>query len=150
MLPIYPSWRCENIHQCSETLVANDKLYIDNETANNLIAINKLSEMFAPGERTFIAAPFWPGAYAAMGRKSPVWESFMLLPRNKAFQLAEITRIKAANPGFVLLNDFPLDNREELRFRNSHSIMDQYIRDNFIQLHGYTNNPDYRLYKSRR
>ena len=149
MLPMYSSLRCQYLHPCSEAWVGNDQLYIDNETANNLIAINKLSEMFAPSDRTFIAAPFWPGAYAVMGRKSPVWESYMLLPRNRAFQLAEITRIKAANPGFVLLNDFPLDNREELRFRNSHSIIDQYIRNNFIQLHGYTNNPDYRLYKSK-
>ncbi len=111
--------------------------------------LNKLAEQFAPGDRTFIAAPFWPGAYAALGRKSPMWEIYVLFPRSVAFQQAEIERIKAANPGFVVIDDFPLDGRDDLRFRNTHPIIDQYIRDNFEPLNGYSRNPAFQIYRSK-
>ena len=150
MLPLYPSWSCHYIDHCKETLVANDKLYIKSETANNLDAINKLAEIFSTDGGTFLVVPFWPGAYAATGQKSPAWESYMLLPRSKAFQLAEIERIKAAKPDFVLINNSALDNREELRFSNSRSVINQYIRNNFTPVSGYATNPVFQLYKSRR
>ncbi|MDX8386220.1 MAG: hypothetical protein R8M11_06870 [Gallionella sp.] len=150
MLPIYPSWRCNYIEQCKETWVANDKLYIKSNTANNLLAINKLTETFAADGGTFIAAPFWPGAYAATGRKSPVWENYMLLPRSEGFQLAEIERIKAAKPEFVLINNSALDNREELRFSNSRPIIAQYIHNNFIPVSGYATNSVFQLYRSQK
>jgi hypothetical protein len=150
MLPAYPGWSCIFSQRCVEINVAGDDLKVDRQTASNLIALNKLAEQFAPGDRPFIAAPFWPGAYAALGRKSPMWEIYVLFPnRSIAFQQAEIERIKAANPGFVLINDFPLDGREDLRFRNSRPIINQYISDNFERLNGYLSNPAFQLYTSK-
>lgn len=150
MLPAYPGWSCFISQQCVEINVAGDDLNVDRKTAGNLIALNKLAEQFAPGNRTFIATPFWPGAYAALGRKSPMWEIYVLFPkRSIAFQQAEIERIKAANPGFALIHDFPLDGREDLRFRNSRPIIEQYIRDNFEHLDGYLGNPAFQLYRSK-
>ncbi|MEO8333001.1 MAG: hypothetical protein ABI479_11270 [Gallionella sp.] len=150
MLPAYPGWFCYSSQQCVELNVAGDKLNIDRETASNLTALNKLAEQFAPGDRTFIAAPFWPGAYAALGRKSPMWEIYVLFPqRSIAFQLAEIERIKAANPGFAVIHDFPLDGRDDLRFRNSRPIVDQYIRDNFERLNNLAGNPAFQIYRSK-
>jgi hypothetical protein len=114
-----------------------------------LAALNKLAEQFAPGERTFIAAPFWPGAYAALGRKSPMWGIYVsLFPPSVAFQQAEIERIKAANPGFVVIDDRFLDRRDDLRFRNTHPIIDQYIRDHFEPLDGYSRSA-FRVYRSK-
>jgi len=150
MLPAYPGWTCFVTKQCVQINVAGDKLDVDPKTAGNLMALNKLAEQFAPGDRTFIATPFWPGAYAALGRKSPMWEIYVLFPiRSIAFQQAEIERIKAANPAFVLIHDFPLDGREDLRFRNSRPIIFQYIRDNFKELNGYLGNSAFQLYVSK-
>jgi hypothetical protein len=129
--------------------VAGDQLRIDRGTAGNLVELDKLAGQFAPGDRTFIAAPFWPGAYAALGRKSPMWEIYVLFPRSVAFQQAEIERIKAANPGFVVIDDFPLDGRDDLRFRNTHPIIDQFIRDNFEPLSDPAQNPAFQIYRSR-
>lgn len=149
MLPFQPGWRCHARWKCVTADVAGSKLKIDPGTASDLAMLNKLAEQFAPGDRTFVVTPFWPGAYAALGRRSPMWEIFALFPRRDAFQKAEIERIKAANPAFVMILDFPLDRRDELRFRNTHPMIDQYIRDHFEPLNGYTQNPAYQLYKSR-
>src|SRR5690606_22424156 len=77
------------------------------------------------------AAPFWPGAYALLERKSPMWAVYALWPRDAAFQKREIDRIKASQPAFALIFDIPLDGRDELRFANTHPIIYQYIVDNF-------------------
>jgi hypothetical protein len=90
-----------------------------------------LADEHARDDRSFVAAPFWPGAYPLLGKKSPMWAIYALQPRNGAAQQLEIERIKAANPGFILINDFPLDGREELRFRNTHPLIHQFILDNF-------------------
>ncbi len=151
MLPTHPRWYCYvySTQPCVDIKVAGDKLNVDRGTAANLATLNRLAEQFAPGDRTFIAAPFWPGAYPALGRKSPMWEIFATTPRSAAFQQAEIERIKAANPGFVVIYDFALDGRDDLRFRNTHAIVDQYIRDNFEPLSGYSRIPAFQVYRSK-
>lgn len=149
MLPTHPAWRCHDSQECVEARVGRDRLRINRGTANQLTTLEKLAEEFAPGDQAFIVAPFWPGAYAALGRKSPMWEIFALSPRSPAFQRAEVERIEAARPGFVLINDAPLDGREESRFARTHPIVDQYIRDHFERLDGYMPNPTFRLYRGR-
>jgi hypothetical protein len=149
MIPFQPGWRCRAGQACVTADVAGSKLKINPGTASDLAMLNTLAEQFAPGDRSFVATPFWPGAYATLERKSPMWEIYALFPRGDAFQKAEIERIKAANPGFAMIVDLPLDGRDELRFRNTHPMIDQYIRDHFEPLNGYTQNPAYQLYKSR-
>jgi hypothetical protein len=63
-----------------------------------------------------------------------MWEIYALSPRSAAFERAEIERIKGANPGFAFVMGLPLDGREELRFRNTHPLIQQYILDNFDPL----------------
>ncbi|MBI3480943.1 MAG: hypothetical protein HY016_11415 [Nitrosomonadales bacterium] len=151
MLPTHPRWYCAVYANpsCIDIMVSGDKLRVDRGMAGNWVELNKLADRYAPGERTFIAAPFWPGAYAALGRKAPMWEIYILFPRSVAFQLAEIERIKAANPGFVVIDDYALDGREDLRFRNSHPVIEQYIRDNFEPLVDPARNPAFQIYRSR-
>jgi hypothetical protein len=78
-----------------------------------------------------LATPFWPGAYALLGCKSPMWEIYALFHRSQAFEQAEIERIKAAKPGFVLILDYPLDGHDALRFQNSHPLIQKFIIDHF-------------------
>ena len=78
-----------------------------------------------------------------------MWEIYAIFPRSEGFQRMEIERIKAANPGFVLIFDFPLDGRDELRFRNTHPLIHQYILDNF-ELLPDSPNPAYQIYKPGR
>lgn len=149
MLPFHPGWQCYSSQQCVEIDVAGNKLKVDPGTSSDLTMLHKLSEQFAPEGRSFIAAPYWPGAYAVLERKSPMWEIYALVPRNDAFQHTEIERIKTSNPGFVIILDYPLDGRNDLRFSNTHPHVERHIRDHFDHLYGYTQNSAYQLYKSK-
>lgn len=149
MLPAHPWWACHTSLQCADFRVGKDKLSIDAGTTDNLVAIGNLAARFAPGNRSFVVTPFWPGAYAVLDRKSPMWEIYALFPRSVSFQQAEIERIKAANPGFIMIYDLALDGRDDLRFRNTHPLIDQYIRDNYDVLNITPRITRFRIYISR-
>ena len=114
--------------------ISRDNLLVDVATASDVELLRKLTQRYAPNGRSFIAAPFWPGAYALMGRKSPVWEIYALFPRRESFERDEIERIKMTKPGFVLIYDFALDGHEALRFQKSHALLYHYIIDHFERL----------------
>ncbi len=147
-LPQHPGWQCYFDRQCVSVDVSGSRLLIDPETAGDVAMLRTLAARFASDNQSFIAAPFWPGAYALLGRKAPLWEIYPLWPAGDTLQLAEIERMKAANPGFAVVIDVPLDGREELRFRNTHPLIVQYIQNQFERVAGYSNNPACHVYRS--
>lgn len=83
-----------------------------------------------------------------LNRRSPMWEIYALFSRSEAFEKKEIERIKALKPGFVLVFDFPLDGRDELRFSETHPLTHQYIMSNFEPV-SISQNPAYKIFKAR-
>lgn len=144
----HPGWQCLASKQCVNVEVAGDELQIDPATASDVALLRQLAEQYAPNGQTFIATPLWPGAYALLERRSPMWEIYALFPRTDAFERKEIERIKAAKPGFAFIFDMPLDDREELRFKNTHPLIYQYILNNFDSI-SHPHNPAYHIYKAR-
>ena len=146
MYIFHPGGQCRDSKQCVMVEITGSNLRVDRGTASDVKLLRRLAGQYAPEGQSFIAAPFWPGAYALLKRKSPMWEIYPLLPRSQAFQQTEIERIKMAKPGFALILDQPLDGRDDLRFNNTHPIIDHYIIDNFEAL-ANSPHPSYRIYK---
>lgn len=149
MAPLHPGWVCYSTQQCVNADVGGDKLRTHANIPVEVGMLKSLTEKFATDARNFIVMPYWPGAYAVMRQKSPMWGIYLLLPRDEAFEQAEIKRIKTANPGFALVINTALDGREELRFSNTHPLIERYIREHFERLDGYTPDPAYQLYVNR-
>ncbi|OZB59449.1 MAG: hypothetical protein B7X39_11545 [Lysobacterales bacterium 14-68-21] len=148
MLVFQPGWQCR-AHRCVDVEISGSTLQMDLGTARDVSLLRSLASEYAPHGRSFIAVPYWPGAYALLGRKSPMWEIYPLSPRPAAFEREEIKRIQASKPGFVLVFDMPLDGRDALRFQNTHPLTYQYILDNFDPTSG-SPNPAYRIFKAKR
>jgi len=149
MVPAHPGWQCGS-NACVDLQVGGDKLLADRGTASDVTLLRRLAHDFAPQGGSFVATPFWPGAYAVLGGRSPVWEIYALSPyRTPEFERTEIERIRAASPGFVVVVDTPLDGRDELRFRNTHPLMTRYFSEQFDRVSGYSDNPDYWIYKKK-
>ncbi|MBB3826550.1 hypothetical protein [Xanthomonas vesicatoria] len=89
---------------------------------------------YTPNGRAFVATPYWPGAYAMQQRRSPLWEIYATSGRSDYFQKEEVVRLRAANPGFAIVLDLPLDSREELRYRHAHLLTLVYIEAHSEQL----------------
>lgn len=144
----HPGWQCLASGQCVNVEISGKGLQIDSGTANDISLLRQLSSKFTPNGQTFIATPFWPGAYALLERKSPMWEIYALFPQTELFEGKEIERIKSANPRFIFILDMPLDGREELRFRNTHPLIYQFIVNNFVPVQE-TPNPAYLILKAK-
>jgi hypothetical protein len=117
--------------------------------AETLAGFKSVAGEYAPNGRNFVVTPLWPGAYSVLKRRSPMWEIYALFPRGDEFQRREIERIKAANPALVLVLDAAVDGRDELRFRNTHPLIERFFRDSFdpVTMDGWP--PSFQFYKSR-
>jgi hypothetical protein len=148
MLVYQPGWQCRTRELCGRAAISGSQIWVGSATASDVALVRRLADEYAPDGGNFVAAPFWPGAYALMGRRSPLWEIYALFPRSREFENREIERLKAADPGFVLLVNSPLDGHEALRFRNTHPRMQQFIEDNFDPV-SESAEPDYEIFKKR-
>lgn len=149
MLPVHPGWECRGRDRCVDVEISGSGLRIDRGTADQIALVRELADRYAPTGQPFIAMPFQVSAYPLLQRRSPMWEIYPLFPRSEMFEREEIQRIKAAKPAFAIIQDVPLDNREELRFRNSHPLTYRYIVENFESVpHSW--DPSYQIYKARK
>lgn len=131
VLPQNPGWDCLVVERCVAMRIGGDDLKIQPLIAGFVTKLESTVADNAPNGEPFLVTPLWPAAYALFDRKSPTWDSHALFPRPPAFEQKEIERIKAASPKFVLLLDQAVDDRDDLRFRNSHPLTYRYILENF-------------------
>ena len=148
MWVLHPGGYCYSSGQCVAVEVSGSRLLVDPGAADDIAMLREIGNEYAPDGRAFIVAPFWPGAYALLERRSPMWEIYALFPRSETFERREIDRVKAADPGFALVMDIPLDGREDLRFRNTHPLLYRHILDNFEPVSRELP-PTLNLYKAR-
>lgn len=148
-MPQHPGWQCQESGNCTKIAVGDDMLLVDPSMEANITLLRKLKADLAPGGRNLFVTPLMPGAYALLEAKSPTLESYTAWKRSESFQRQELDRLRAANPGFLLVMDIPLDGRDELRYRSTHPLMDQYIKDNYQVLSGYSGNPAYHVYRGK-
>jgi hypothetical protein len=148
MVPFHPGWQCRGEHRCDNFVISGDALRVDPETANNITLLRQLVKRYTPNGENILITPVWPGAYPLLEKISPMWDIYALPPMKANREQNEIERIRVAHPGFVLIFDFPLDGREELRFKNTHPLINQYIFDNF-ELVANDQNPAYKIFVAR-
>ena len=148
LLPVQPGWQCRPQGSCVPVEVNGEVFKVDAGTARDIELLRTLANRYASDRATFISSPFWPGAYALLERRSPMWEIYALFPRSRSFEEAEIARIEASRPAFALIQDIVLDGRDELRFRNTHPLIYRYIRENYEQVVSPV--PVYEIYRSKR
>jgi hypothetical protein len=131
VLPQHPGWDCRVIEPCVPEEIGGDRLQIQPIMKAYVSSLKVTVSEYAPNGQSFLVTPMWPAAYALFNRKSPMWDEHALFPQSPEFQQKEIERIKKSHPGFVLIVDQAVDGRDDLRFRNSHSIIYQFVNENF-------------------
>jgi hypothetical protein len=144
-LPLHPRahWRMV------DEQIAGDALLVSPELVKTLAGLEALTNKYAPVGRPFAVLPNFPGAYAAFGRKSPLWELYAVFPRGQDFQREEIRRLASAKPGFVVILDCRIDGRNELRYQKTHELIERYVRDNFTPLPDRELGDGYKVYRAR-
>jgi hypothetical protein len=143
---IQPGWQCRAASQCVEIEVSGNDLKVKPETADDISLLRRLAKKFAPNGESFIVTPFWPGAYALLERRSPMWDIYALFPRNEDFEKKEIERLKSFKPAFALILNFNLRGAVDRRFSSTHPLTYQYILENFEPV-SLSQKPIYKIFK---
>lgn len=141
----HPGWQAYSSKKWMPLTLWGDQLLVDPGTFKTVEMLRALEAKYAPAGREIIVVPLWPGAYATLKRKAPIWEICPLFPRVASFEVTEIERIKAANIGLVVVLDVPLDGDEALRFKNTHPLTNAYIQSHFKRIDA-TDNPAIQVY----
>lgn len=103
-----------------------DAVMLSSQEASSVDVIKSLRWTSTTQGPVFFA-PVWPGAYSLYEQRSPVWEILPLAARPAALQEAEIARLHAAQISMAVILDIPTDDREVLRYRNSHALIYDYL-----------------------
>lgn len=114
-------WTAERVQ------VLGDSLYVEPHAADVLSLLRAQVDAHARDGRSFLAAPYWPGAYAAERRRAPVWEIYQLFPATQERQRREIARLQKAGIGFSMVSGFRADGRSDLGFESTHPLIVAYI-----------------------
>ncbi len=126
--------------------VRGDKLHMSDAAAAPVEAVERLANRYVPDGNALLAAPVWPGAYALLGMKSPVWEIYPLFPRSDGFQNQEIARLQQVHPPLILIYDIGVDGREDLRYAHTHPRIWEYVNRIYRQIPGPNNLPELLVY----
>ena len=110
-------------------VLRGERLHVSVDTAAEITWLRGLTETYASDNKTFFAAPYWPGAYAAMRRRSPTWEIYALFPSTSIRQRREIERLSAASVGFAVISRRSVDDRVDLGFSQTHPLIDEYLQN---------------------
>ncbi len=119
--PMLRGWTAERVQ------VLGDTLYVEPHAADVLSLLRSQVDAHARDGRSFLAAPYWPGAYAVEHRRAPVWEIYQLFPATDERQRREIVRLREADIGFSMVSLFRADDRPDLGFVSTHPLIAAYI-----------------------
>lgn len=148
MLQVQPGWSCRSGSGCANVAISGSSIAVSQTTARDIALLRELANTYASHGRAFVVTPYWPGAYALLNMRSPMWENYALFTHSAAFQQEEIDSIRSANPGFILVLGMALDGSEDMRFAITHPLIYQYIRDHYERV-PYPANPAYEIYRPR-
>jgi len=111
--------------------ITGDQLWLPKDLAAYIETIKQLvAKHVTPDESLFIA-PHSPGLYPILQRRAPVHNTYMLIPTTEDKQKKIIKDLKKHKVNWVILSDFALDGRDDLRFRHTHPLVWQYLMTYF-------------------
>ncbi|MBW4520948.1 MAG: hypothetical protein KME16_14750 [Scytolyngbya sp. HA4215-MV1] len=111
--------------------IGGDRLSIPRGTANLIRTIQQINLQQISSQEEILVGPHIPAIYPILQRKSPLWDIYFLFPETEKRQQAIIQELHQKKVNWVLLGDVALDNRENLRFKNTHPLVWQHFKQAF-------------------
>lgn len=113
-----------------EMKVAGRTMHVAKDIASVVMIGEKLAGAMAKPDEPILFAPHWPGLYAVTNRLSPVQHLYFTRPTPN-LDSRTVAEMKKSGVKWVMLQDYALDGRDELRFKNTNPLMCAYLRESF-------------------
>jgi hypothetical protein len=146
--PLYEKLR-ERPEQYAAVKVQGDELWVPKTTASLITGLYTMEMKYFSKGGELLAVPHLPGAYALLGRKSPLWQTYFFFPETDKRQKDMMLDMDRKGVRWIILGSGTLDGREDLRFRNTHPLVWRHIMDTFEPVPGETLPGGYQLYRKK-
>jgi hypothetical protein len=114
----------------TECRVGADVIYVDAFTARVIGNVEELFGTLIQGQR-MLAFPHLPTLYPVLGLETPIWGLYSVFPPAEREQKAWIGEMEKNKIQWALIDNWMIDNREDLSFSNSQPVFMEYFKNNF-------------------
>ncbi|MGK7907104.1 MAG: hypothetical protein AB4040_07740 [Synechococcus sp.] len=114
-----------------ERTIRGDRLQIRKSRAQFIDTIQQFHDRNVSADEEIFLAPSIPALYPILGRRSPIWDIYLLFPETHNRQQQIIEQLHQQNVNWCILGDIALDGREELRFKNTHPLVWKEFSEHF-------------------
>jgi hypothetical protein len=111
--------------------INGDRVWIATDTARLIDSVKAINRNLIHRRDGLLVAPYYPGIYAVLAKRSPLWEIYFLLPRPIAEQQGMVRELESKGIDWALICHHYVDDRPELAFENTHSLLWQYLSTDF-------------------
>lgn len=80
----------------------------------------------------FLAAPYYPGLYAFLNTRAPLWDTYFLWPRSDQTQQQDIDALQRSRTALILINpELALNARESLELVQTNPKLVRYVETHY-------------------
>lgn len=129
--PLHPGVQCAAYIQCKSVTIAGSSVLMHKDIAAEVQLFQRVHAALNGNGDGGLIVPFWPGAYALLDMRAPVWEIYPTWTRQPDFERNEIARMQARRIHYVIWSDKPMDRNDALRYSKTHPLITAYIQANY-------------------
>jgi hypothetical protein len=111
--------------------VSGARMFVPRLHAQALASAHTLVMELAKADEPILFAPDFPGLYPFTGRLSPTKEIYFIFPATPQEDRALLAEIERAGVQWVMLHNYALDGRDDLRFHSTNPIVWDFLCKNF-------------------
>jgi hypothetical protein len=111
--------------------IAGDVLWIPLWDAQYIEAVEHINSRLISPEEGLLFIPWRPTMYPILRRKSPLRELCFLDPQTETGQKQMIEQLEQKKVNWIVLDNYALDGREEMRFSNTHKLLWKYFQEHY-------------------
>ena len=108
-----------------------EPLWLDQSEASHIEGIRGLLATRLSANENILVAPFEAGLYPILQRSAPIWDPFPIHDAPPDEQKQSIIDLQMHNACWAIVDNAPLDGREELRFSKTHPALWEYLMNHF-------------------
>ncbi|HEY0780823.1 MAG TPA: hypothetical protein VGE98_00095 [Thermoanaerobaculia bacterium] len=109
--------------------VSDTTLLLDHHTARLLRGFRRTIDRLVPAGEPILFAPCLPGLYPLLGRPSPVFDVYPIWSGPSDDRM--LRELRQRDVRWALVQDYPMDGRDELRFSRTHPHTWAYLTSEF-------------------
>lgn len=137
----YPNYLCEHVK------IRGDAILCDSDSAEVIRGFQRFNKVISEKKHSLLVLPNLCAIYPILDRESPTKTIFYVFPETVKNQNKSISEIEKFSTEWIVVIDFKLDNREDLRFKNTNPIFHKYIEEYYDKIDTKIFPTNYTVYK---